>query len=127
MLHGVGTDLCAINRISTMLEKHGDKFISRILTPAEIKGEVQGKNKAITPAFLARRFAAKEAIAKALGCGIGETLSFHDVTITRKGNTPPVATLSSAALNVFPNVNLQLSISDDGAYALAFAAASYTS
>lgn len=123
MLHGVGTDLCAINRIAAMLEKHGDTFTARILTPKEIKAE----NKTIAPAFLARRFAAKEAIAKALGCGIGEKLSFHDIIITRTGNTPPEATLSKEARKTFPNINVQLSISDDGAYALAFAAASYSS
>lgn len=119
MIKGIGTDLCAIERIANLMEKHPERFINRILTPEE---------QAAMPVpeaapFLAKRFAAKEAIAKALGCGIGTHLSFQDITITRNGNMPPQVKLSKRVASEFPHILLHLSITQESEMALAFAIA----
>ena len=68
MTIAIGTDIVEIQRIASALERQGDKFVQRILTESEI-AEYQARGNSV--AFLAKRFAAKEAIAKALGTGIG--------------------------------------------------------
>lgn len=115
-LHGVGVDICAISRIKTLLEKHGDKFIARVLVPHERPAK-------ITPAFLAKRYAAKEAVAKALGTGIGGQLSFHHIAITRTATARPRVVLVGQGAKKFPRVKIHVSLSDDAGFALAFAIA----
>lgn len=114
MIFGVGTDICHIQRITESLEKFGERFTARILRADEIYGA------RITPAFLAKRYAAKEAVSKALGTGIGEKLSFQDIQIVREGNTPPKALIHKEG---FENITIHLSISDEKEYAVAFAVA----
>lgn len=117
MIFGVGTDLCKINRIKEVYAKHGDRFLDRVLT-----NEEQSKTN-LDDRFLARRFAAKEACAKALGCGIGGVISFQDLSIVRKNGERPTVSLSGSAQKNFPSIQLHLSLSDDGEYAQAFAVA----
>lgn len=72
----------------------GDKFVERILTPGEF--ELPGRSS--RPAeFLAGRFAAKEAVSKAFGCGIGRVLSFKDIEVVPDVNGKPSVHLSSGA------------------------------
>lgn len=71
-----GVDLVEIERIRASLEKHGERFLKRVFTPAEIE-ECGGRAES-----LAARWAAKEASAKALGCGIGE-VSFQEIEVRR--------------------------------------------
>lgn len=112
---GVGTDICHIKRIEKVLNKHGNTFISRLLT----ENEQQLAHNVEAP-FIARRFAAKEAVAKSLGTGIGKRLSFHDFEIVRNGNeAPKVVMLHKAYLDI----TIHLSISDEKEYAVAFATA----
>ena len=66
MVIGIGTDIVEIARIADVLDRQGDAFVQRILTHSEQKQYQASKQKA---AFLAKRFAAKEAVAKALGTG----------------------------------------------------------
>ena len=72
MIVGVGTDIVQINRIEETLERLGEAFVARILTPAE---RLEFQSSANPHRLLAKRFAAKEAVGKALGTGIGQGIS----------------------------------------------------
>jgi len=112
----IGTDIIQISRIETSLEKFGDKFIARFLTPEE---QTHLPNK---PESLAGYWAAKEAIAKALGCGIGRELAFHDITISKNPKGAPRFSLSAKAQTRFLIKSQSLSISHDGGFAIAVVA-----
>lgn len=121
MIHGIGTDIIEIDRIALSLERHGEKFLDRILTLEEKHYCLKFKKPA---AHVAGRFAAKEAVAKALGTGFGENLEFHDIEILNSAAGKPEVGLSPRAANFFQNPQLQLSISHCEAYAVAFAISS---
>ena len=108
----IGTDIVEINRIEKALTHFGDKFKERFLNPQEIK-LVQ------KTASIAGFWAAKEAISKALGCGIGSELSFHDITIEKNTRGAPIFTLSKEAQKVHQIKASSLSISHDGGFAIA--------
>tara|TARA_R110000868_G_scaffold189695_2_gene432953 strand:- start:4291 stop:4647 length:357 start_codon:yes stop_codon:yes gene_type:complete len=112
---GVGTDICHITRIEETLKNHGEKFISRLLTANEIK-----KAASLNAPYIARRFAAKEAVSKALGTGIGNKLSFQDFEIVREGNQAPQVMMLRED---YKAITFHLSISDEKEYAVAFAMA----
>ncbi|WEK53662.1 MAG: holo-ACP synthase [Candidatus Cohnella colombiensis] len=98
MIRGVGLDVVELDRIASVLSGTGkDKFIARILTPSEQArlSEMSAKREI---EFVAGRFAAKEAVVKALGCGIGTIVGFHDVEVTRNEQGKPICELSEAAL-----------------------------
>ena len=116
---GIGTDLCAIERIAQIRRRHGPRFDRRILTPAE---QLQLTTVALGNAFVAKRFAAKEAIVKALGCGIGP-VSFQDIDIVSLPTGAPTVALSVAAIQFLKRLGgkqIHLSLSDEKGYALAF-------
>ncbi|MBS0289890.1 MAG: holo-ACP synthase [Proteobacteria bacterium] len=77
-LMGIGTDLVDCRRIDKLMTKYGMRFVQRILTKEEIKNFQNSTNPC---AYLAKRFAAKEAVAKALGTGIGAKLAFNEIGI----------------------------------------------
>ncbi|RHW34869.1 holo-ACP synthase [Neobacillus notoginsengisoli] len=81
MIIGIGLDLIEIDRISDLLKRQ-ERFPNRILTLAELEVFESLPSKRQVE-FLAGRFAAKEAYAKALGTGIGELLSFQDIEIAK--------------------------------------------
>lgn len=116
-----GIDIIAIDRIEKSVEKLGAAFLTRIYTPAEIE-LCQKKNRKAMESF-AGRFAAKEAISKALGTGIGgEGVSFTDMEILADEKGRPVAVLSGNAKKVYENMqgkDLCVSISHDGGIAIA--------
>jgi holo-[acyl-carrier protein] synthase len=111
----IGTDIVAIARIEKSLEQFGDKFLQRFLHPEEI----QIANKT---ASIAGFWAAKEAIAKALGCGIGTELSFHDIYLSKDPKGAPHFRLSESAQQLHKINNSSLSISHDGGFAIAVVA-----
>jgi holo-[acyl-carrier protein] synthase len=76
MIFGIGTDILKADRIANAWTRYGDRFAARILMPEEHEYFVRSKNK---PRFLAMRFAAKEAIAKALGTGFSNGIWVRDV------------------------------------------------
>jgi len=87
---GVGIDIIEVSRIAASYEKFGERFLNRILHPAEISYCLSHK----TPApFLAARFAAKEAISKAFGTGIGAQLGWKDLEVGRKTSGEPFVIL----------------------------------
>ena len=110
----IGTDIVEINRIEKSLTHFGDKFKQRFLNPQEI--ELVQKSTSI-----AGFWAAKEAISKALGCGIGSELSFHDIIITKNARGAPAFRLSEEAQKIHQIKASSLSISHDGGFAIAVA------
>ena len=80
MILGIGIDLVSVNRIEDLLQKFGEKFVRKIFTQDEIiqAEKITQVNQAI---FFAKRFAAKEAFAKACGLGIGRGVDFHDIEV----------------------------------------------
>ena len=121
MIVGIGVDLCEIERIREAISRHGDHFARRILATDE-RSEFEGLNPSMRPPFLAKRFAAKEAVAKALGTGIGRGLGFHDITITHDELGKPMVSLNSEnhALKDALSYRVHLSISDERTHAVAF-------
>ena len=86
MILGTGIDIIEVARIAASFEKFGERFLNRVLLPDEIAYCLLHKNPA---PFLAVRFAAKEAISKAFGTGIGARLGWHDLEIRRKETGEP--------------------------------------
>lgn len=117
---GIGTDLVNIERVERLLARHGERFARRILHPVEWSGY---RNSAAPAAFLARRFAAKEAVSKALGVGVGADMSFVDAGVDHDSRGRPLLVLSGRAAQTAGRLGVsetQISLSDDRAYALAF-------
>lgn len=90
MILGVGIDIIEVTRIQASFEKFGERFVNRILHPGEIAYCVSHKSPA---PFIAVRFAAKEAISKAFGTGIGAQLRWHDMEVRRKESGEPYVIL----------------------------------
>ena len=90
MILGIGTDIVEVARIAASFAKHGALFVNRILLPAEIAYCLAHRQPA---PFLAVRFAAKEAIAKAFGTGIGAQLGWLDMEIRRQESGAPFVVL----------------------------------
>jgi holo-[acyl-carrier protein] synthase len=97
-LLGIGVDSIELVRIRHALGRRGQKFASRILTEAEL-AEWERRGRCVS--FLAGRWAGKEAVAKALGCGIGGSLSWRDVEILPGSAGQPQVSLRGAALKFF--------------------------
>ena len=117
----IGTDILQIGRIEEIVERQGERFVRRILTPAELEEYAAS---AAPQRLLAKRFAAKEAIAKTLGTGIGRGVSWQDIRIDHDGNGAPLVHLSGGALRVAQErggSGVVLSLSDEQAYVVAFA------
>lgn len=119
MILGVGTDLVQISRIRRVgLQRLGD----RILAEGEQALQPEGEERLAE--WLAGRFAAKEAVAKAAGTGIGGNLAFQDIEIQRDENGKPSVRIASgvlARLGWDRSVTVHLSITHSGDHAVAFA------
>lgn len=118
MLAGLGNDITECERIQDILRKHGDLFLNHLLTSREQK-ESGGRI-----SYYAGRWAAKEAISKALGCGIGERCALTDIEILNNEAGKPEAVLSGAAKKTADQLNvsrIHLSISHERHYAIATA------
>ena len=87
MILGIGIDIIEVARIQSSHERFGEKFLNRILHPNEISYCLSHR---VSAPFLAARFAAKEAISKAFGTGIGAQLGWRDMEVCRKesGESP---------------------------------------
>lgn len=120
MIVGIGTDLIKVARIEDSIDRLGDRFAKRILSGIEL--EVYQRS--ATPArYMAKRFAAKEAVAKALGCGIGRGAGWGDIIISNDDSGAPGVALVGAAKASAESKGVthsHLSISDEQDYALAF-------
>ena len=115
-----GVDLIEIARVAEVVSRHGKHYLERIYTPAEL--DVCGKRSE----SLAGRFAAKEAVAKALGCGIGE-VDWKEIEILGNEQRAPVLYLHGKAAQKADElglVNWSVSLSHSQSHALAFVVAS---
>lgn len=115
---GIGTDIVEIARIEDTIRRQ-PRFVQRILTPAE-QAFFEQHTDAVR--YLAKRFAAKEAAAKALQTGIGRGVSWQHMHVDNDGNGAPYLTFSQGALTVFEEKKARschLSISDEKHYAVA--------
>lgn len=111
---GIGTDIVAISRIEELVEKFGiEKFADKILSDAE-KLALEGRENKL--AYLAKRFAGKEAVSKALGTGIGK-IAFKDIEILNDEQGAPYVNLPDSYIN---GQQVHISLSDEKDYALAF-------
>jgi holo-[acyl-carrier protein] synthase len=87
VIFGVGTDIVEIERIKKALERWGERFAERILCPPEL---IRFKKHKLPVAYLAKRFAAKEAFTKALGTGIRAPANWHGVWVVNLPSGKPV-------------------------------------
>jgi holo-[acyl-carrier protein] synthase len=90
MILGVGIDIIEVGRIEASYERFGERFVNRILLPEEIRYCLTHKKPG---PFLAARFAAKEAVSKAFGTGIGAQLGWQDIEVCRKESGEPFLVL----------------------------------
>jgi holo-[acyl-carrier protein] synthase len=121
----LGTDIIYIPRIEKVLEQFGDRFLRRVYTPNELLACRYDRNLPSRNAMnkLAGRWAAKEAVVKALGTG-WRGVGYTDVEICRQPSGAPVVQLHGRALVVVKSwgqLQWQLSLSHDGDYAIATA------
>ena len=119
-IFGVGTDLCDIGRIERALARFGEKFARRILVASELQRFRRHRKGA---AYLAKRFAAKEAFSKALGTGIHFPVSWHNVWVENEASGKPSLKFSrplAALLKRRGIANVHVSLTDEIGMACAF-------
>jgi len=129
MILGIGTDITQIKRIESIVRKHGDRFIKRCFSPSEnsyINLKAKNNDKALYSSY-AKRWAAKEACAKALGIGITNNVFLKDIIVTNNKNSKPEITLKNGAKEYLDKITpenhkikIDLSLSDDYPLAIAF-------
>lgn len=120
MIVGIGTDLVHIPRMQNLLDKHGDKIASRILSEKEF---AEFKLQLKPAAFLAKRFAAKEAAAKALGTGFRDGLSLRHIVVSNNELGKPELRFEAVGQDLIDERKIgrsMLSLSDDHEYASAY-------
>ena len=111
----IGTDIVVISRIEKSIQKFGDKFLDRFLSKEE-------QSIATRTESIAGYWAAKEAVSKALGCGIGSELCFHDIQIYKDKKGAPHFKLTPTAQSIHNLSETSLSIAHDGGFAIAIVA-----
>ena len=124
MIVGIGSDLADIRRIADSLERFGDRFTQRIFTEVE---RARSERKGDRAASYAKRFAAKEACAKALGTGIRHGVFWRDMGVVNLRSGQPTMALSNGAqarleamLPLGTTARIHLSLTDEPPYAQAF-------
>jgi holo-[acyl-carrier protein] synthase len=124
MILGLGSDITDARRIAKVIERHGDRFLTRIFTDIERAKAERRKNRAET---YAKRFAAKEACAKALGTGIRHGVWWRDMGVVNMPSGRPTMALTGGARKRLDALTpkgylaqIDLSITDEGPMSMAF-------
>ena len=121
---GLGTDIVNINRIQKIYSKYGSHFLDKILTETEKKTEKKISN-LINIKTIAKRFAAKEAISKAIGYGFSKGIHFKNIEIFNDKNGKPYANVNGKAKITLSKIskkyNIFITLSDDKPWAVATA------
>ncbi len=124
MIIGIGSDLCDIRRIAQSYQRWGQRFLDKIFTEAEAAKALRRRDVAGT---LAKRFAAKEACAKALGTGLSHGVFWRDMEVVNLPSGAPTMRLSAGAqaqlLRLLPpqhSAVIHVSLTDEAPYAQAF-------
>jgi holo-[acyl-carrier protein] synthase len=120
VIFGIGTDIVRIARMNRLLERYGERFARRILTDEELRDFVA----AASPArFLAKRYAAKEAAAKAMGTGFRDGLSLRHIGVDHDALGKPVLAFSGRAAEFVAQNGIRevhVSLADEDDHAVAF-------
>ncbi|MBA53710.1 MAG: holo-ACP synthase [Pseudomonadales bacterium] len=120
MILGIGTDIVTVARMANKLDGNGDRFAKRLLTESEYAEYATKHNGA---AYLAKRFAAKEATVKAMGTGFADGITWKHVCVRNNDKGAPYIELSGPARDKALAMGVQhvhLSISDEREHAVAF-------
>lgn len=120
MIFGIGTDIVRVARIEQDIARYGERFAARILTDGELAEYRRQANKA---GFLARRFAAKEAAAKAMGTGFRDGMTLRDIGVAHDGNGRPRLEFSGRAAAFIAERRIaraHVSLADELDHAVAF-------
>lgn len=119
MIFGIGTDIVAVARMAEFWQRHEEQALKKVLAPDERDAFTAASHPA---QFLAKRFAAKEALGKALGTGIRAPLLLPEISITHDALGKPTFIFSPALAAYFAErkITPHLSISDEHDYAVAF-------
>jgi holo-[acyl-carrier protein] synthase len=116
-MRGLGCDLVELERMRDLVERRGQPFLERILTKAELDYCLQHADPI---PYVAARFAGKEAVAKALGSGLGAKLGFQDISIINLPSGQPTVALSERGQAHFPEVpKLMITLSHSRTHAMA--------
>lgn len=123
---GIGTDIVQIPRIEKLYTKFGEKFLYKNYHELEIQDfwKLPPQKQCL---FLAKRFAAKEAISKAFRVGIGDEMSFKEIAILNDLKGAPSAKIFDKTASYLDNYSIYISLSDDYPVAIAFALITKTS
>lgn len=125
MIFGIGTDILRVERVRTVLDRHGERFAERILGPEElaIYHARRARLEARGTVFLATRFAAKEAFSKALGLGMRSPMTWRAVQILKAPSGKPLVVIHGELGRWMQERRLagQVSLSDESDYVVAFA------
>jgi len=120
MIFGVGTDIVEVARIRRIVDRFGERFASRILSP----GEIAAYRVCRRPVpFLAKHFAAKEAMVKALGTGFGNGVRAREIAVVHASSGQPLIDCCGRTRMIIKEMGVGqafLSIADEDAYAIAF-------
>ena len=120
MIHGIGTDIVHIPRITATLTRFGDRFARRVLNHREFH-DLDGVNR--KDVFLAKRFAVKEAAAKAIGTGFRKGVAMCDISLEHDDLGRPILSFHGVAGKMRADMGIgdaHVSVSDEREYALAF-------
>tara|TARA_Y100001949_G_scaffold118897_1_gene101025 strand:- start:67 stop:444 length:378 start_codon:yes stop_codon:yes gene_type:complete len=116
-IFGVGIDIVEIQRIKETYSRYGERFARKILSNSELRNFYNNKNKI---SFLAKRFAAKEAVGKALGVGIKNGSILKNIEIKNDLNGKPFVNINNIKkLNMAEKKEIHISLSDEKKYAVA--------
>jgi holo-[acyl-carrier protein] synthase len=119
MIVGIGVDIIEITRVDEINQKFGERFARRVLTADEF---LEFERRKRSSNYLATRFAAKEAVAKACGTGIGEQLGFHSMQIENDAQGKPLLRFLEAADDLVESLQIRnalVSLSDEKHYVVA--------
>jgi len=123
MISGIGIDIAETSRFLVMYEKYGERFVRRILTDFESQ---QLRRKVNPELYLATRFAAKEAAAKALGTGFNQGVGYKSIEVKNNVNGKPELFFYGAATKIIEHKkinNILLTLSDEKHYVVAMVVA----
>jgi len=117
MITGIGTDIVAVGRLRAMWDKHGKAALDKLLAPSERADFVAAADPG---RFLAKRFAAKEALAKALGTGLRPPVLLPAIAVTHDAQGKPQFAFHGPLAELTQNLTVHLSLSDEADYAIAY-------
>jgi holo-[acyl-carrier protein] synthase len=124
VIYGIGTDVCDIRRLRVVLDRRGERFAGKVLGPHEIEVYRARRDRleARGVAYLATRFAAKEAFSKAIGLGMRMPMTWRDCELVKAGSGQPQIRLHGALATWFAARGLaaHVSVSDESDIATAF-------